>query len=301
MSSFTAVDLSKLPAPNVVETISFEAILAEMIASLLTLLPNLADTINHESEPLRKLLEVTAYRETLLRQRINESAKATMLAYARDADLDQIAANFGVQRLIVTPGDPSAIPPVPEIRESNEDLRRRVQLSFEGFTTAGSQGSYVFAALNASGLVRDANADSLVPGEVLVYVLSREGNGTASEQLIDTVRTAVNAEKVRPMTDKVTVLSAAVNDYEVEAVITTYPGPDSEVVRAAAQAAAQAYVDAMHRMAYDVTLSGLYAALHQAGVQRVDLIRPAENIVNGEGQASYCTSITVAVAESHDV
>ncbi|MEZ2744275.1 baseplate J/gp47 family protein [Halopseudomonas bauzanensis] len=299
MSSFTTVDLTLLDPPDIVEALDYEVIFERKLAALIELDPEFDALV--ESDPAYKILQVSAYDEMLLRQRINESCRALMLAYARDADLDQIAANFGVQRLVAAPGNPSAIPPVPETYESDEDLRRRVQLSFEGFTTAGSQGSYVFAALNASGLVRDANADSLVPGEVLVYVLSREGNGTASEQLIDAVRAAVNAEKVRPMTDKVTVLSAAVNEYEIEAVITVYPGPDSEVVRAAAYAAAQAYTDAMHRMAYDVTLSGLYAALHQAGVQRVDLIQPPATIVNGEGQASYCTAITVTVAEDYDV
>ncbi|SDS49750.1 Phage-related baseplate assembly protein [Halopseudomonas litoralis] len=299
MSSFTTVDLTLLDPPDIVEALDYEVIFERKLATLVELDPEFNALV--ESDPAYKILQLSAYDEMMLRQRINESCRALMLAYAQDADLDQIAANFGVQRLVAASGDPSAIPPVPETYESNEDLRRRVQLSFEGFTTAGSQGSYVFAALNASGMVRDANADSLVPGEVLVYVLSREGNGTASEQLIEAVRAAVNAEKVRPMTDKVTVLSAAVNEYEIEAVITTYPGPDSEVVRAAAQAAAQDYVDAMHRMAYDVTLSGLYAALHQAGVQRVDLIQPAATIVNGEGQASYCTSIAVTVAENYDV
>lgn len=299
MSSFTSVDLTLLTPPDIVESLDYETILARKVAQLIAIDPTYSALV--ESDPAYKLLQVSAYDELKLRQRINEASRANMLAYAQGSDLDQLAANFDVERLLVSPGDPSAIPPVPATYESDEDLRRRVQLSFEGFTTAGSQGSYVFAALNASGQVRDANADSLEPGRVLVYVLSREGNGTASEQLIDTVRDAVNAEKVRPMTDQVTVLSAAVNEYAIEAVLTTYPGPDSEVVRAAAQAAAQDYADAMHRMAYDVTLSGLYAALHQGGVQRVDLIRPAANIVNGEGQASYCTSVSVTVSEQHDV
>lgn len=299
MSSFTSVDLTLLTPPDIVENLDYETILERKVAQLIAIDPAYSALV--ESDPAYKILQVSAYDELLLRQRINEASRANMLAYARGSDLDQLAANFQVERLIASPGDPDAIPPVPATYESDEDLRRRVQLSFEGFTTAGSQGSYVFAALNASGQVRDANADSLEPGRVLVYVLSREGNGTASEQLIDAVRGAVNAEKVRPMTDQVTVLSAAVNEYAIEAVITTYPGPDSEVVRAAAETAAQEYADAMHRMAYDVTLSGLYAALHQGGVQRVDLIQPVATIVNGEGQASYCTGVTVTVAETHDV
>jgi len=299
MSAFTGVDLSQLPPPNVVEPLDFEVIFARKLARLLELDPTFDGLV--ESDPAYKVLQVAAYDELLLRQRINEAAKAVMLAYAADEDLDQLAANFQLQRLIITPADPAAIPPVPAVYESNEALRRRVQLSFEGFTTAGSQGSYIFAALNASGLVLDANAFSPEPGLVSVYVLSREANGTASEQLLDVVTAAVNAEEIRPMTDQVTVLSAAVTDYQVEAVITVFPGPDAELIRQAAIEAAQAYADSVHRLAYDVTYSGLMAALHRPGVQSVELTAPVASIINSEGEASYCTNISVTVAGAPDV
>jgi len=190
---------------------------------------------------------------------------------------------------------------VPAVYESDASLRRRVQLSFEGFTTAGSQGSYIFAALNSSGLVLDANAFSPEPGLVSVYVLSREANGTASEQLLEVVTAAVNAEEVRPMTDQVSVLSAAVTDYQIEAVLTVFPGPDAELIRQAALEAAQAYASAVHRLAYDVTYSGLMAALHQPGVQSVELVTPSASIVNGDGEASFCTGISVTVESLPDV
>lgn len=299
MSSFTAVDLSLLPPPQVIEPLDFETIFARKLARLIELDPTF--TALTEADPAFKILQVSAYDELLLRQRVNEAAKAVMLAYAVDADLDQIAANFQVERQLVTPGDPLAMPPVPAVYESNEALRRRTQLSFESLTTAGSQGSYIFAALGAGGLVRDANAISPAPGLVSVYVLSQEGNGTASEQLLQAVAAAVNAESVRPMTDQVTVLSAAITEYQIQAVLTVYPGPDAEVVRQAALKQAQQYAASMHAMGYDVTLSGLYAALHQPGVQSVNLISPAATIVNTDGEAAYCTAINVSLADQPDV
>ena len=299
MSAFTGVDLSQLPPPDVVEPLDFEVIFARKLARLVELDPTFNALV--ESDPAYKVLQVSAYDELMLRQRINEAAKAVMLAYASGTDLDQLAGNFQLERLVVTPADPAAIPPVPAVYESDTSLRRRVQLSFEGFTTAGSQGSYIFAALNSSGLVLDANAFSPEPGLVSVYVLSREANGTASEQLLDVVNAAVNAEEVRPMTDQVSVLSAAVTDYQIEAVLTVFPGPDAELIRQAAVQAAQAYATSVHRLAYDVTYSGLMAALHQNGVQSVELISPAASIINGEGEASYCTAINVTVASLPDV
>lgn len=297
--AFTQVNLSELPAPSVVETLEYEAILTAMIADLRARDP--AFTALVESDPAYKVLEVCAYRELLIRQRVNDGARAVMLAYAEGADLDQIAANYGVQRLVIVPEDPNAIPPVEAVMEADVDLRNRTQLSLEGYTTAGSEGSYVFHALSASGDVKDVQAVSPSPGQVTVYVLSRTGTGTAGSGLLSTVAGALNAENVRPMTDQVTVLSASIVNYAIEAELVMYPGPDSTVVLAAAQAAVTAYAEAQRRIGYDVTLSGIYAALHQPGVQRVELTAPTANLVIDDGEASYCAAIDVTAAGATDV
>jgi len=100
------IDLSQLPAPDVVETLDYEILLAERKATLISLYPEekqaaVARTLALESEPIVKLLQENAYREVILRQRINEAAKAVMVAYALDDDLDQLGANNGVERLAV--------------------------------------------------------------------------------------------------------------------------------------------------------------------------------------------------------
>lgn len=296
--SFTVIDLPGLPFPGVVETIDYEQILAQMLADLRARDPGFDAMV--ESDPAYKILEVAAYRELLLRQRVNEAAKAVMLAFASGSDLDQLGANYNVSRLVIDPGDPNALPPVPPTMESDAEFRARIPLSLESYTTAGSEGSYVFHALSASGGVRDAAAVSPDPGYVTVYVLSRSGDGLADEALVNTVIEALNQERIRPMTDNVTVLSASIVLYSIEAELTLYPGPDSAVVRSSAIAAAQAYVDSVHRIGYDVSVSGILRALHQPGVQSVTLIEPEANIVVADGQAPYCTGITVTV-EGTDV
>jgi phage-related baseplate assembly protein len=69
------LDLSRLPAPTVIEQISFETIRDDMIADLQARLP-VFDTIL-ETDPVVKLIEVAAYRETLLRQQFNDRARAS--------------------------------------------------------------------------------------------------------------------------------------------------------------------------------------------------------------------------------
>lgn len=56
------IDLSQLPAPDVVETLDFEAILAERKATLISLYPEdeqdaIAVTLTLESDPLVKYLK----------------------------------------------------------------------------------------------------------------------------------------------------------------------------------------------------------------------------------------------------
>lgn len=302
----TPIDLSRLPSPEMLEEIDYEQILAERKASLIALHSDVEQDdvrrlLEIESEPLTKLLEESAYREMLLRARINAAAKAVMLAHAQGADLDQIGANYNVQRLMIDGGDSSAVPPTPPTWEGDGDFRRRIQMSPEGYTTAGSEQSYVFHALSAAADVLDASAVSPTPGAVVVYVLSRTGDGTAPEATISAVDGALSREEIRPMTDSVTVQSASVVHYVIEAELTLQPGPDASVVRQAALDAVERYADTQHAMRRDVTRSGLFAALHQAGVQNVALASPAADLVIGAGEASYCTAITVTVAEETDV
>ena len=294
MSGYSAIDLSLLPVPDVVETLDYEVILAAMKADLAARAPEVAAVLALESEPLVKLLEVCAYREVLIRARVNDAAQAVTLARATGTDLDNLAALFGVARLVINPGDPLAVPPVAATLESDADLRRRAQLALEGFSTAGPEGAYVFHALSADADVLDVSATSPSPGDVLVTVLSRTGSGTAPAPLLATVQAALNADDVRPLCDNVVVQSAAIVSYAITATLYFYPGPDSAVVMAAAQAAATAYAAAQHRIGRDVTISGLHAALHQPGVQRVVLTSPSAALTIGSAQASWCTAITLA-------
>jgi phage-related baseplate assembly protein len=293
MSRFTSINLADLPPPPVVEALDYETILAEMRAGVIAAAPQLAEVLALESEPVNKVLEVAAYREVLLRQRVNDAARAVMLAHATGGDLDNLAAIFGVARLVLDPGDPQVIPPVPPVLETDAAFRARVQLALEGPSTAGPEGAYLFWALQTAS-AKDASVASPAPGEVVVTVLDRDGDGTALPATLSAVDAVLNDQDIRPLTDQVTVQGATILTYAVEADLTLYDGPDSGVVIAAAEAAVAAFVEDQHRLGRDITLSGLYAALHRPGVQRVALIQPAADIVVASDEAAWCTGVTVS-------
>ena len=77
----TVIDLSMLPAPTIIEALDYETLLTTRRADLVARYPAAADVITLESEPLNKLLEESAYRELILRQRINDAARGVMLAF----------------------------------------------------------------------------------------------------------------------------------------------------------------------------------------------------------------------------
>jgi phage-related baseplate assembly protein len=295
MSGFTAIDLSQIPAPDVVETLTFETLLQAIKDNFTARAPKHAGVLDLESEPLVKLMESAAYTVLNLRQRVNDAARSVMLAYAAGSDLDNLAALFAVQRQMVDPGDADADPPTAPTYEDDARLRRRVQLSLEGHSTAGAVGGYLFWGLSADPAVKDVDVDTPGPGEVVVTVLSTEGDGTPEQALLDRVAEALNHEEVRPLTDHVSVQAAEVIDYQVQATLTLSSGPDTEVVRQAAERAVRAYVEAHHKLGHDITLSGLYAALHQSGVQNVDIVSPEDIIKCDPHQAAYCSAVTVGV------
>jgi phage-related baseplate assembly protein len=299
------IDLSLLPAPTVVDPLDYESLLADRKATLISLYPEeqreaIARTLTLESEPIVKLLQENAYRELILRQRINEAAQAVMLGYAGGSDLDQLGANFQVERLVVQQPDNTVTPPVAAIMESDSDFRVRIQQAFEGLSVAGSSGSYEYHGRSADGRVADVSATSPSPANVLISVLSREGDGTASAELVAIVDKALNDEDVRPVADRVTVRSATIVNYNIDAQLYLYPGPEAEPIRRAAEAKLKSYISAQHRLGRDIRLSAIYAALHAEGVQRVELKSPQADIVLDKTQASYCASYLLTVGGSDE-
>lgn len=298
------IDLSSLPFPDSIQILDFEAELAALKTELLTADPTLAAVLDLESEPLVKLLQVFAYRILLKKGEINAKVKALLLAYATGSDLDHLAANVGVERLLIQAANPAAgssnnQPPTEAIYESDTALRRRVLLAAER-DCAGSQGAYQYWALSADGDVRDVSIVTPSAGVVEIYLQSRTA-ATAAQTLLDTVATALDSDTHRPFTDSVSVLAATPRDIQISATLTLFPGPDQAVVLANANAALDRYIEQVSYLGYDVTLSGLYAALHQAGVQRVELLSPTQNIVIPASQYARVISRAIAAVEYRDV
>ncbi|ULL06031.1 baseplate J/gp47 family protein [Pseudomonas putida] len=326
------IDLSLVPAPDVVEMLDFEVILEARKVRLVSLYPaeeqqNVAARLALESDPTNKILQESAYRELVLRQRLNDAAKASLLAYATGADLDNRAADYGVQRLTITPAQPDAIPPLPASMESDEDLRYRTRLSLEALSVAGSRGAYEFHVLSASASIAGVSVDSPtfqaipvsaslkaqlpvgaivlvcdypaglvdpLPGDVSLAVLPRENSQILGDELVNLAQKALSAEDVRPITDRPRTQLGQAVDYSIEAVLEVKPGPEPAVVKAASRSRLDATIAEARDLEGQLSLSAVYGALHSAGVHRVRLIKPVADITTDKRHYPNCTSIKLS-------
>ena len=289
----STLDLSRLPAPLVLEPLDFEALYQEALTDFRALMGgNWSAAL--ESDPVVKLLEKAAYDKMMSRARINDAAKALLLAFARDSDLDHLAANYNVKRLLVVAADPGAVPPIEAQYESDDSLVERTLFAFEGLSIAGPRDAYVFHAMSADGRVADARVGSPSPAIVEVSILSRIGDGVASEDLLEVVREALSDEDVRPLGDRVIVRSAGLIGYRIEAVLYLYPGPEIELILAEARSSLDRYINTQRRLGRDIRRSAIHAALHVSRVQRVELVHPVADVVVLDHQAANCTGFSVA-------
>lgn len=294
MSARQPIDLGRLPLPEAVEVLDFEAILSMRKALLIALHPEAADVLALESEPMVKLLEENSFRELIIRARINDSVRAVLLPTATGTDLENLAALFGVERQVVAEADEAAIPPVPAVYENDAALRRRTQLSLEGLTNAGTIGSYTYHALSADGRVRDVGVTRPEPGRVLVTILSHEDGDAPSPELLATVREVI--EEVRPLCDDTIIAAPTFSAFAITATLVMTTSPGSEVAHAAAEAAVRAYLDDIFAVGRVVRRSALIARLHQAGVETVHLTAPVGDIDPGPTGVARLTALTIDVS-----
>lgn len=298
MARLTAatLDLSRFPAPLAIKGIDYEVVMAQRKVRLAELfeaagLPH--DLLSVESDPAIIHAESDAYQELLAYGAINDAVKAVMPAFAIGADLDHMAARFGVVRRVITPAEGST----PAVMESDAELRRRTLLAPEAWAAAGPIGAYAYHALTADTRVINADIWSPGPGKVSVALQARQGGATAPSEVVEAVRAYLSRPDIKPLTDMVTVRSVYTAPYSIDLMVYVQPGPDQLAVKAAVEASVAAMVAARRVPARDVPRSAIIAAATVGPVDRVQLLSPGSDLVIDNGDLAICESINVQVLE----
>ena len=275
----TLSDLASLPTPAVIEPLSFETIFSQLQTEFQSRYPDYSALL--ASDPAVKLLEVAAYREVLLRNRINAAAKASLLAFATGSDLDHLAAFYGVARLT---------------NENDEALRSRTRQRIIGFANAGGAAHYRYWALSASPEVADVEVDSPQPGRVRISVLAKGEEQTVPDAILDAVKAVVLRDDIRVLTDTIEVVPAELIPVTVHARLWLYPDAPLETV-AAIQAVFASTLAACAGLGWDLTRSWIIGQLQRAGVHKVDVLSPTTDIRVAANQAVRLASLNLEYAE----
>ncbi|WP_353271370.1 baseplate J/gp47 family protein [Wolbachia endosymbiont (group A) of Alloplasta piceator] len=245
---------------NIVEKLSYEEIFSRMKEELVRRDETFSALV--ESDPAIKILEVAAWQELLLRERINEAIKSNLLKFATGEDLDNLAEFYGVER---------------QKEEDDERFRKRIKAKIIGWSTCGSKEYYRYHALSADSRVKDALVESPIPGKVQISILSTQlsTTGMALEELLEIVKKQVNRDDIRVLTDTVTVIGCNIMEIDIHSRISTnYITSEEEIKKQFIKK-----FEASKRLGWNVTKSWIIANLFVDGVENVELIEPKEDVV----------------------
>lgn len=259
------IDLTQLPPPDAVEALDFEQIYQDMLSAFRAAM---GDGWNAalESDPVVKLLELAAYRELQVRARINDAARAGLLAFAGGADLDHVAALYGVQRMPAQQG-------VSE--EGDERLRLRVQLRAAALAGNGTAEQYRHTALSATPLVRDAAVLPAPPGRVTLAIWP--GNAADGDAALAAVQRAFMADDARPLGVPLDIVLAEAVPLDVTATVQRDASAPPDLV-ALLRAALPDLIADHAKLGRELPDSWLSSRLYVDGVASVELVSSRHDV-----------------------
>lgn len=251
----TAIDLSRLPAPDAIEAYSLAAMLDDFKARYLEewnaarlIDPSIPayDTINLETDPAIIAGEAYTLTRGLDRQRVNDGLKALLAPLSTGSNLDALVAGRNIERLTVIEATANSA----AVMEGDASLLRRYLLSFDA-PAAGSAGRYLFDCWSAwpqsadktSGLW-DARVNGYSihgrRGDIDLVIAGPFGRVPTTQELLN-VRDAVTDINRAPEGVSIVVLPAVRVEYQPSLVIEVPGnGPAPETVRLEAIARVEA-------------------------------------------------------------
>lgn len=275
------VDLSALASPEVIEELSYETILSDLMVDAQARFDAAGiayDVGNLESDPVKIVLEAAAYRELLLRARTNDAARANLLKFAAGADLDNLAAFYGVTRLVA---------------ETDQSLRERVLLAIVGRSAAGPEERYEAVARSVDARIIDAHIYQLDGGPALHCVLLTSDNGGVPDVTLKAnVLAALTADDVRSINDVITVGAAVSTVVNITADVWLRPEASQQIITDLPALITAAW-SSVARIGDDLALSWINSRLHVDGVSRVEVSAPADSVIASDEEAIGIGTVTI--------
>lgn len=185
--------------------------------------------------------------------------------------------------------------------QTDDSYREDIHGAPERFSTAGPDGAYIYHAKRASAKIADVTVWSPSAGTVEVRPLLTGGE-LPGEELLNQVKATLDDKRVRPLTDKVTVLAPEVVNYTID--VSYYIDRDNETQAGAIQSAVNKAVSDFalwqkSKLGRDVNPSELIARIMAAGAKRVAVTAPVYAKLT-QTQVGVCTSTKVELGGIED-
>lgn len=280
------IDISGLPAPVIIEQVSFAAIKARDIAKFKSLWEAVRDAYPQaglpeydvemlETDPVVIALEAIAFSEMLLRDRVNVALKAILPAFARGTNLAAIVSRLGVIRAS---------------GETDAQLLERYLVALAR-PSAGSYLGYrsrVLEAWPGRGDVEIYGPDTHGRrGDIDIVLAAPQGAAVASG-IINSVYSAVASKDAKPLTDVVSVRAATVRIYMVRHKLTVEEGRNAGPILAAAIAAMRSFVFERYAIGQSIPRSAILATGYVPGVIAVEDLTDGTNIDVAPDDVPWC-------------
>ncbi|MFA8302285.1 baseplate J/gp47 family protein [Paenibacillus alvei] len=166
-------------------------------------------------------------------------------------------------------------------REDDDHYRERIYTSPERFSVAGPTGAYQYWARSANKDIMDVLVWSPAPAEVEIRVLMRDGELPSSD-ILQAVHATCNSDRIRPLTDKVTVLAPDAVSYDIDMTywIDSLNATDAASIQNRVQQAVTTYIQWQKaRIGRDINPSELIRLAMNAGARRVAVTSPAYTVI----------------------
>ncbi|MBU2707547.1 baseplate J/gp47 family protein [Zooshikella marina] len=251
------------------KSIDYEDILDDIEHCLQHYLPDVSVKELPESDPIKKLVEIIAYHELYMQQKIRESIKNCWISQAYGHHLKRLAQLYGLED---------------KKDETDDDLKARIKQVFNEHNTAGSIEAYRMHALSLNKdckQIKNVNVGKHAEGIVDVRLLLEKDDGLLTESefltsemgdILEKVREHLYREDIRPLTDCIAVNRFEPVYYSIKADV--YISLDSIGIKEITNnilVALKEYIVKQYDFDKKIYKNAIIAALHQQGVSDVKL------------------------------
>ena len=291
----SAIDVTRLPEPEVLETLSYEALqqayIDRFLAEWAVAKAEAADELDLpdydvdilDSDPVMIASQAFSFVRMLDRARVNDAAKALLAAYATGTDLDALVARQNLTRLD---------------GENDVQLLRRYLLSFER-AAAGSRSGLLFRAFTAAPSLHDCEVNGqAVHGRLgdVDIVIATSADGSLDQAVFDAVHAALSDEEAFPEATTLIFNMAETLSYPVRRTVHVPGGIDAALVKVEVEARLTAATSARAFIGASVPADYLTGACYGANV--IDVTGESADVIADRYQmpVAQALEITVEVA-----